>query len=132
MSGELTGTEFARLLKALPEHCPISDEYEAATSKPGPVAWYSSQKEHLIGWFNEADGPGVYNRKTFNRGARAAYQHFQCAPGLLWLAEALGESRERLQVAANEAIAAGRAASQCAAIRRHIPWERVVELLSVR
>ena len=125
-----TGREFARILARLSPHLPISDAYEAAFL-PGP-AWWSSQREHLCGWFEELAGPGAFNRKSRGLGARHGYNHFQCAPGLLWLAEALGEDAEVVQQAADAAGGVGRPATQCAAIRRVIPWQRVAQLAGAK
>ncbi|MFM9920865.1 hypothetical protein VLI63_15125 [Lacisediminihabitans sp. H27-G8] len=61
-------------------------------------------------------------------GARHAFTHFQCAPGLLWIAEALGEDWETVQLAADTAAGVGRPGTQCAAIRRLIPWQRIQTL----
>lgn len=126
-SDPLSARNMARIIERLPAHGPISDAYEAAYL-PGSH-WWSSQREHLHAWFCELDGPGAYGRKSRGLDARHGYNHFQCAPGLLWLAEALGEDTDVVQRAANQAGGKGRPASQCAAIRREIPWERVVELI---
>ena len=112
----------------LEPHLIISDAYEDEFL-PGDH-WWSSQREHLIGWFSQLAGPGAYDRKSKNLGAKHGYNHFQCAPGLLWLAEALGEDPSIVQRAAAEAGGIGRPAAQCAAIRRIIPWQRIAELVS--
>ena len=122
----MTGREFADILSRLEPHLPISDEYES-DHLPGDH-WWSSQREHLVGWLNELDGPGAYDRKSRGLGARHAYNHFQCAPGLLWIAEALGEDPEVVAEAATAAGGVGRPATQCAVIRRVIPWARIAEL----
>jgi hypothetical protein len=93
-------------------------------------AWYSSQKEHWLGWLGEYDGPGAYGRQTGKaRGARYVYNHIQCAPMLFWLAEAL-EVEENALDAAFEAVLAApkRNASLCAALRRVIPWDVVASV----
>lgn len=113
------GRAFARKLQRLEPHLPISDAYESAYL-PGEH-WWSSQREHLVGWFRELSGSGAYGRVTRGLGAKYGYNYFQCAPGLLWLAEALGEEAEVVQKAADVAGGKGRPATQCAAIRRVIP-----------
>ena len=125
-----SGRVFANILARLDEHYPISDGYEEA-HLPGPH-WWVSQREHVVGWLRDIDGAGAYNRKTRGLGARHFYQHFQCAPGLLWVGEALGESTLVVQRAADAAGGVGRPATQCAAIRRVIPWGRIVELVSLQ
>jgi hypothetical protein len=53
--------------------------------------------------------------------------------GLLWLAEALGENPAILSAAIDDIDAAGpRNASQCAALRRHVPWGRIEQLIALR
>lgn len=128
----LSAKDFARILNRRRANYPTSDAYPPAPA-PWAGTWYSSQKEHVVGWLNELDGPGAYGRKTRGLGAKHMYTHFQCAPGLLWVAEALGESAEVVRLAADNAAdvwtGGGRAASECAAIRRIIPWSRIAELL---
>lgn len=124
----MSGATLAHLLKHRDSHYPISDAYELA-HLPG-THWWSSQKEHVTAWFAELAGPGAYGRKSRDLDARHGYTHFQCAPGLLWIAEALGEHPDTVQRAADIAGGVGRPASQCAAIRRVIPWERIETLSS--
>jgi len=119
------------VIKRLPAAQPITDAYEIEMYGPGPYdVWYSSQKEHLVGWLSEIDGPGYYNRQSRDWKAKDSYTHFQCAEGLLWLAEALGENPVTLRAAVEAMKAAPpRGGSQCAALRRVIPWSRIEELL---
>ena len=118
----------ARLLASCRDHYPISDEYEARFL-PGKH-WWTSQREHVVNWLNELAGPGAFNRRSRGLGAKHFYTHFQCAPGLLWVAEALGEDADVVRQAADTAGGLGRPASHCAAVRSTIPWTRIVELLS--
>ena len=120
-----------RVIRRLPVAQPITDAYESSIGGRGArKVWYRSQKEHLCGWFAEISGPGAYNRQSRNWDVKAAYNHFQCTAGLLWLAEALGEDPNTVREAVEAAQRAPRrGGSQCAAVRRVIPWERVEELL---
>lgn len=122
----MTGAEFAAILRTFAPHYPISDQYEQ-DYLPGNY-WWSSQQEHVTAWLDEIEGPGAYGRVSRGLGARHAYNHFQCAPGLLWIAEALGEEPEVVHAAAQSASGIGRPATQCAAIRRLIPWSRIERL----
>ena len=129
---EMSGTVFARRIRRLPVRQPLTDAYERSEPRPlgvSPGKTYDDQREHLTGWFSELGGPGYYGRAK-PRGARAGYNSFQCAPGLVWLAEALGEDPAvvRKGIAAIEA-APRRGASQCAAWRRVVPWSRIEDLL---
>lgn len=58
--------------------------------------WYRSQKEQLLGWLGEYDGPGAYARKNPGRDARFFYNDLRCVEGLIWRAEALGEDPQLL------------------------------------
>jgi len=123
---DLTGIKLAEILaKALP-HYPVSDAYER-DHLPGHH-WWSSQQEHVVAWLNEIDGPGAYGRVSRGLGARHFYTHFPCAPGLLWVAEALGEDADVVRAAARAAGGQGRPVTQCAAIRKVIPWSRIEQL----
>lgn len=128
----MQGTELAKIIERLPGRQPVTDAYQAenplGTARPGKN--WRNQREHLVGWLRELSGPGAYGRKSRSWDAKAAYNHFQCAPGLLWLGEALGEDPNVVEQAVMEVKAAPvRAASQCAAVRRVIPWSRLEQLL---
>ena len=131
----MQGTELAKVIEKLPIRQPVTDAYQAENpiGTPRPGKNWQNQREHLVGWLRELSGPGAYGRKTRTWDAKAAYNHFQCAPGLLWLGEALGEDPHVVQQAVLQVKAAPpRAASQCAAVRRVIPWSRIEHLLSQR
>jgi len=127
-----TPQQLRDVIGTLPASLPIADDYEAAgTGRPGKKVWYRTQKEHLQGWLSQYNGPGAYNRKTFDGTARDFYQRFRCVAGLIWLAEALGEDPEVLRAAVADVRAAGpNPSSQCAAFRRKVPWTRIEELLT--
>ena len=123
---ELSGRALADILRVAEPHYPISSGYEQE-HLPGDH-WWTSQREHVVAWLEEIDGPGAYNRTSRGLGARHAYTHFQCAPGLLWIAEALREEPGTVRAAAEKAAGNGRPATQCAAIRAVIPWSRIQAL----
>jgi hypothetical protein len=82
---------------------------------------------------SEAEGPGAYGRKSRNRDARATYNNLRCAPALIWIAEALGEDPGIVRAAVAAADAAGPdSGSQCGAIRKVVPWDRIEGLLEAR
>jgi len=58
--------------------------------------WYRTQKEHWTGWLRNYDGLGYYGRLRWDRDAQFVYNHVQCAPMLLWLAEAAGAPLEKV------------------------------------
>lgn len=130
----MTPSELVAIIRTLPEDQPITDAVEGRTTAGYPGSrppWYRSQKEHLIGFVGEYRTPGAYGRAGLDGSARDWYQRFQCAPGLLWLAEALGEEEAVLRRSVEAIDAAGpRAASRCGAFRRIVPWSRIEELLT--
>lgn len=123
---ELTGRALARILRYANSNYPISDAYER--DHLSGQHWWTSQREHVTAWLDQIDGAGAYNRASRGLGAQHAYTHFQCAPGLLWIAEALREESAVVQLAAERAAGIGRPGTQCAAIRRIIPWQRIETL----
>jgi hypothetical protein len=128
MSGKMTPKGFARKIGKLRGTAPITASYERALIARGiwdnHGVWYTSQKEHWIGWLSQYDGPGAYNRKTWKgRSAEFAYNHVRCPPMLLWLAEMAGVPKKNVLAARRSALEAPRnLGSQCAALREAIPW----------
>lgn len=94
--------------------------------------WYSTQKEHWLGWLKEYSGPGYYGRKNWNRDAEFAYNHVVCPPMVLWLGEAFGISPILVRKAKKAALDAPPSLpAQSAAIRTVIPWSMIESRLSV-
>lgn len=126
--------ELVRIISGLHADQPLTDALEGRSSTagyPGPRRpYYASQKEHLVRFIGQYGTPGAYGRTRFDATARDWYQRFQCAPGLLWLAEALGEDGDVLERGIKAIAGAGlNSASQCAAFRRIVPWSRIEQLL---
>ena len=97
------------------------------------MSWYETQQEHLLGWLYDYSGPGYYNRSNWDRTAEFVYNHFNCAPGLVWLAEAAGAPRALLLKAKRAVLRAGpHSSARSAAARRVLPWELVERLLNHR
>lgn len=123
----MTPQQLRRRIKRLDPMKPMHKELEQALREGVGFnkAWYSSQKEHWLGWLAEYNGPGAYGRQTGTaRDARYIYAHIQCAPMLFWLAEALDVDDGTLEAAFRAVVAAPkRNASQCAALRGVIPWD---------
>ncbi len=130
---ELTPIGLARKIKALLATRPITASYKRALvvrriwSSEG--VWYKSQKEHWLGWLSEYNGPGAYDRKTQRgRSAQFVYNHINCPPMVLWLAEAAGVPKARVLAAKRSALATCRSrGSHCAEIRKIIPWQVIEE-----
>lgn len=117
------------LIAMLPAPQSVTDAFERRRPATGNV-WYTSQKEHLLGWLGDYHTPGAYGRQTPGKDAKHFYTHFQCVQGLMWLAEALGEDEVTLKRAIQEVDAAGRnSAAQSGAFRRVVPWSRIEALI---
>jgi hypothetical protein len=122
-------SELLAIVQGLPNTMPLTDKFDLP-HRQHSKAWYRHQKEHLEGWLGDYLEPGAYNRAGFRDSAMFFYSHFQCWTGLLWLAEALGESPEVLEQACKMVLESGRhSASQTGAFRRVVPWTRVYHLL---
>lgn len=125
----MTPKQLRRSIKTLPEDLPryriIERQLEEGSGYAN--AWYTSQKQHWMGWLTEYNGLGAYGRKTHKgRDARFVYNHIQCSPMLFWLAEALKLRKDKLDEAEQAIMAAPRRnASQCAAFRLVIPWSEI-------
>lgn len=131
----MNGPEFARLLKRLPPHPPVTTVYESRhrQGSQDERTSYSNQRDHMVGWMSEMNGSGAYGRKSRNRTAKAAYNSLRCAPALVWMAEALGEDAAVVRSAVSAADAAGPSiSSQCGAIRKVVPWDRIEELIALQ
>ena len=59
----------------------------------------SSHRAHWLGWLQEYDGKGFYNRKVPKKPRSLAYiyGHIHCAPMLLWLAEVAGVPKAQVR-----------------------------------
>lgn len=130
----MTPKELRSHIKRLSPRGPVAHSLEQSIWGGGmKVTWYATQREHLLGWLSEYDGPGYYGRSNWNRSAEFVYNHIQCAPGLLWLAEAAGVPRFALVKAKKAVLAAGKnSAAQAGALRRVLPWPLVEALLMAR
>lgn len=130
----MTPNGLARCIRTLKPHLPISDRFEIEMpggSSEQKRAWYSSQRQHWLGWLAEYNGPGAYGRKTLvGRDAEFIYNHIVNPKMLIWLMEAAGAPKARLLRARKAALSAGtRMQAMSAAIRREFPFSEVEALL---
>jgi hypothetical protein len=127
------GTLTSKISK-LTSKTPITTEFERNLRKlhiwgDAPV-WYSTQKEHWLGWLKGYSGPGFYDRKNWNRDAEFVYNHIVCPPMILWLGEASGISSGLVRKAKQAALRAKpNLSAQAAAIRKFIPWRQIEDAL---
>jgi hypothetical protein len=126
---DLTTAAFVAVLRRLKPHLPISDAYERDLPQRHGT-WWSSQQEHMIGWFGAQDGygSGKFTRTTPNTSARRTYNRLLSPPAFVWMAEALGEDPAVVLAAADAARAEPNARKRPALLRRLLPWERIVQL----
>jgi hypothetical protein len=128
----MTPSALAREVRKLSRTCPITIAFERILFKRKlldplkEARKYSSQQQHWLGWLSEYQGPGYYSRKRWDRDAKFIYNHVGCPPMLIWLAEASGVPKPKLDKAISAAGSSDQTlGSLCAAIRRTIPWEDV-------
>ena len=124
----------ARKIRHFPERPPLTTEFECILHLrrhwSRTNVWYGSQREHWLGWLRHYDGPGYYGRKQWDRTADFAYNHLNCPPMVLWLAEACGVPKHRVRSAMKASLTASRSLpAMCAAIRREIPWRLIEDRL---
>ena len=90
---------------------------------PDPRVWYTTQKEHWLGWLREYDGPGAYGRISGKqRDANFAYNHIVEPKMLLWLIEAAGVSKDLVEAAQRASAEGASLMQKSGAIRRVVPW----------
>jgi hypothetical protein len=117
----VTINQFIRAIRGLP-----SDE----PPRIDPLKWYTTQKEHWLGWLGEYHSPGAYGRKSdAKRDASYAYNHIVEAKMLLWLIEAAGVRRELVSAARRACIVASSLQQKSAVIRKHVLWDEIETLL---
>ena len=118
----MTPQQLRKKISRLEEHQPLTTTFEATvaarkTRRKDP--WYGSQKEHWLGWLKGYDGPGHYDRATWEVSAGAVYNRVVNSAMLLWLCEASGVPRATVTMAATAALEADDTMmAQSGAIRR--------------
>ena len=92
--------------------------------------WYRTQKEHWLGWLRHYGEPGYYKRK-YDRtdDAGFAYNHIVNFEMLLWIIHAAGVRPSLVRAARAAAARARTMSGKSAAIRRHVPWEKLAAAL---
>ena len=135
---ELTARELGVLFSRLRADTEGLAEFEAAICV-GPnfgPPWYRSQKEHMIGWVADYEGPGAYQRKPkVNPSAASVYMGLNCAPALVWIYGALNIPRDQWRPTVDEISkggAIGRMARACGALRKAVPWSVIEQHLRLQ
>jgi hypothetical protein len=103
---------------------------EAVPARTQGYNQYLTQKDHWLGWLNPHAGTGTYPRSTgANVSARMVYNRIGEPKMLLWLASAAGAPPELVTQARKAADQVVPLASQCAAVRKVLPWRVLAEVL---
>src|SRR5258708_168047 len=127
----MTPNSLKRKISKLRITAPVTASYGQALIArgiwSGKEVWYSSQKEHWMGWLSEYRGPEYYGGKNWRgRTGEFVYNHINCPPMVLWLAEASGVPRKDILAAKRSALSGGQnRGSHCALIRKAIPWSAI-------
>lgn len=127
-------------IELLSPKSPLSDAFASRwnrqSSDPalreGAFAWNTTQHGHWLGWLaaydRDAHGP-----KEANRSAEFVYNHIHNPQMLIWLAEAVGLSSRRIELATAAALANTKSlATMAAAIRKVVTWRTVERALLKR
>lgn len=105
--------EFIHKIERLPSDEPVHD----------PRVWYTTQKEHWLGWLREYDGPGAYGRVPGKqRDTKFAFNHVVEPKMLLWLIEAAGVSKDLTEAAQRASDEGASLMQKSGAIRWVVPW----------
>lgn len=120
--GDMRAPEFADLLKGFDRFYPISSTWQQY--RPPKATQWNNQREHMIAWFSEAEGPGAYGRKR-PQTAKQTYTRLLCPPALLWIAEGAGCDSEWVKAAAREAWRKKHISAQCGTIRKFLTWDEI-------
>jgi hypothetical protein len=129
----MTPNRLAAKIRNLPARVPMTNEFERVLNRRGTWdssgVWYSSQKQHWLGWLSEYSG-----RKKSHRSAAFVYNHIVCPPMVLWLGEASGIPQARVAKAKRAALSASprHLPALSAAIRKLIPWQMIEVRLDKR
>ena len=111
---------FIKAIEALP-----SDE-----PRVYPKKWYTTQKQHWLGWLRDYHNPGAYGRNSeVRRDAKFVYNHVVEVGMLLWLIDAAGIEPGLVSAARRSAAKASALAQKSAAVRKHVPWAEVENAL---
>lgn len=111
---------FVQAIAQLPPDAPVYD----------PQKWYTTQKEHWLGWLSEYHGSGAYGRQTTKeRDAKFAYNHIVEPKMLIWLIEAAGIDTQTVNSAKRATMGVLTMQGKSAAIRNLVPWVAIEQRL---
>lgn len=113
----ITIEQFRNKIKRLPA--------DKSVQRPG--IWYTTQKQHWLGWLAEYNGPGAYQRKNWGRDARFAYNHVVNPWMLLYLINAIPLPPEIIAAAEAANQTGSSMMAQSGAIRAVVPWTMIYQ-----
>ncbi len=118
MEKEISIAQFIKAINCLPADIP----------RERRGVWYTTQKQHWLGWLGDYHSPGAYGRQTGKkRDARFAYNHIVCPDMLLYLIRAI-PLRHELVEAAEKAYQNGSSLMEkSGAIRKVAPWSEIYQ-----
>jgi len=120
MEREISIAEFTKAINRLPSDEPVSN----------PRIWYTTQKQHWLGWLGDYESPGAYGRKTgVKRDAKFAYNHVVCPELLLYLIRAIPLHSELIEAAEKAYTVGSSQMEKSGAIRKVVPWEEIHQTL---
>lgn len=134
-TGTMTPKQTAAKIRKLPVMAPMTTSFDRVLTGRGCTShsWpMGCHKQHWINWLKGYRGAGHYGRKNWHRSAEFVYNHINCPPMVLWLAETSGVPRGKVANAKQSALSAKPSLpAQSAAIRRIIPWEMILACLPI-
>jgi len=122
-------------IELLSPKSPLTDAFAARWSAPstppreGALAWSPTLHGHWLGWLAGYDR-GHHGPKEAKRSAEFVYNHILSPQMLIYLAEAVGLSSRRLELATTAALADTTSlATMTGAIRKVVSWRTVERAL---
>jgi hypothetical protein len=120
----MTGpTSIKRLITAI-------EKLPSDSPRKRPRKWYTSQKQHWLGWLRKYHTPGAYGRQiNIHRDARYAYNHIVEHEMLLWIIDAADVDEKLVNRARKSIKNLASKQQKSAAIRKIVPWDVLAEAL---
>lgn len=133
-----TPQDLLERIELLSPKSPLSDAFAArwngatsdvATPRESAFAWNDTQYGHWLGWLASYDRQ-LHGIKEAKRSAEFIYNHISSPRMLIYLAEAVGLSARRLELATTAALADTKSlATMSAAIRKVVSWRTIERAL---
>jgi hypothetical protein len=132
LSESMSLDELAGHIERFDALTPITADLIRRVFRPGEETKPEPLKKSWLGWISNYPKTDVNRRKDSDRDARFVYNHLHMPVMLLWLAESAGVSRDLLERASAAVPADTSGPTQCAQLRKAIPWKHVEAALGGR